>query len=155
MPDNEKDLEIERKFLVKEIPEALQPDKVEDIQQGYLLVAADHSEIRVRKKGKGHYLTLKKPADEYRTEVEIEIDPGQFNKLWPHTRGKRVEKNRATYPHDGHLLEVDTYKGKNEGLITVDVEFDTKTKSSEFSPPDWFGEEITDNEKYRNQNLAG
>jgi CYTH domain-containing protein len=154
MPENENNLEIERKFLVKNIPESLHPEKVENIRQGYLIVAEDHSELRVRQKGESYYLTLKKPAEKFRTEIEIEISREQFDTFWPHTKGKRVKKSRSTYKVDGNYLEVDTYEGSNEGLMTVDIEFKSIPESSEFAPPEWFDKEITDEEKYKNQNLA-
>ncbi|MEA2658813.1 MAG: hypothetical protein QOF64_1409 [Candidatus Binatota bacterium] len=41
-----------------------------------------------------------------------------------------------------------------EGLVLAEIEFPSREKSEEFKPPDWFGEEVTEDIRYKNQNLA-
>jgi CYTH domain-containing protein len=41
-----------------------------------------------------------------------------------------------------------------EGLVLAEVEFPSREKSEEFEPPDWFGKEVTEDIRYKNQNLA-
>ena len=55
---------------------------------------------------------------------------------------------------DGGVAEVDRYQGELDGLWTVEVEFGSLEASRAFSPPDWFGREVTDDQRYRNAALA-
>ena len=147
-------IEIERKFLLESLPEAYKQNPVE-IQQGYLLICPDGSEFRVRKKGELFLQTLKKPLAEGRTEIETEISQKLFEEFWLLTAGKRLEKTRFYYPlQQEAMAEIDVYKGRNKGLIVIEVEFDSIEASRKFTPPAWFGKEITGKRKYKNQNLA-
>jgi len=38
--------------------------------------------------------------------------------------------------------------------VLAEVEFPSREKSEEFKPPDWFGEEVIEDSRYKNQNLA-
>ena len=38
--------------------------------------------------------------------------------------------------------------------MLAEVEFSSREKSEEFKPPDWLGEEVTDDIRYKNQSLA-
>jgi len=147
-------IEIERKFLLNSLPEDYRKDAIE-ILQGYLLICEDGQEVRVRKKGEIFLHTIKKPLAEGRTEIEIEISEVQFNKLWAFTKGRRLEKTRYHYLlNHGLVAEIDVYKGKNAGLTVVEVEFKTREELINFAKPEWFGQEITGEKKYKNQNLA-
>ncbi len=52
------------------------------------------------------------------------------------------------------MAEVDVYRGPLAGLVTVEVEFDDLNSASMFSPPFWFGNELTGDSRYSNQSLA-
>lgn len=145
-------VEIERKFLIKKIPENLENYKSEKISQGYLVVSED-IEVRIRKKGKNFYLTVKSGGDLIRDEIEIELQEKQFNTLWPLTEEKRIVKKRYYIPYENHLIELDIYSDQLKGLIVGEVEFKSEKQSEQFSPPDWFGEEITADKRYKNKNL--
>lgn len=70
-------------------------------------------------------------------------------------QGKLIEKNRYDIPlYDGLIAELDIYHGDLEGLIIVETEFKTEEQADSFIVPDWFGEEITENKRYKNKNLA-
>ena len=58
------------------------------------------------------------------------------------------------YPCNGAILELDVYRDELEGLITVEVEFDDIEDVTDFSIPSWFGEEVTSDSRYKNQNLS-
>ena len=51
-------------------------------------------------------------------------------------------------------VELDIYCGDLTGLITAEVEFDTLEQQVNFVPPSWFGEDVTENERYKNRNLS-
>lgn len=145
--------EIERKFLLKRFPYELYPYKPRvNVKQGYLSVDPNY-EVRITSR---LYLTSKVGAGLSRTEINTKITQENFDILWPLTDGKRVEKIRHFYPlNNGTLLaEIDEYVGANQGLITVEVEFPNEEEANLFSPPDWFGEEVTFEKKYKNAQLA-
>jgi CYTH domain-containing protein len=147
-------MEIERKFLVERLPE-LDGARSTEIAQGYLAVGGDGSEVRVRRRDGAATLTVKRGGGLARGETEIELTPEQFGALWPLTAAARVEKVRhelALGP--GVVAELDVYAGALEGLVVVEVEFESEAAAGEFSPPDWFGAEVTDDDAYKNRRLA-
>jgi len=146
--------EIERKFLIASLPPDLDKFPKKEISQGYLAITPDGTEVRLREKGNKYYQTIKTAGGKIRGETEIEITKEQFQSLWPMTEGKRVEKTRYEIPYQNSLIELDVYAGSLKGLLTAEVEFKTEKGSNEFTPPDWFGKEVTEDKRYKNQNLA-
>src|SRR5215216_2863729 len=105
-------IEIERKFLVSELPEGFDRCQASDIRQGYLAITDDGTEVRVRQRGGDATLTVKKGRGQVRTEEEVDLDVDEFARLWPLTEGRRVEKRRHLIPAGGDLtIEVDVYGG--------------------------------------------
>ena len=147
-------LEIERKFLVTSLPRAMDRDPHEHIIQGYVVVGADGSEVRLRRKGQKYFETVKLGRGEVRSELEIELTATQFDTLWEATSGRRIEKTRYEVPHAGRIVEVDVYHGELAGLVIAECEFASAEESRRFVPPEWFGGEVTDDPEYKNQNLA-
>jgi CYTH domain-containing protein/CHAD domain-containing protein len=144
--------EIERKFLVTEMPRAESASSA--IEQGYLALGQD-TEVRLRRAGDELFLTAKAGHGEVREEVEVPIEPRSFAALWPLTAGRRVRKVRHYVPLGGDLrAEVDVYEERLDGLRTVEVEFGSEEAAREFTPPPWFGRELTGDRRYANQTLA-
>jgi adenylate cyclase len=145
-------IERERKFLLARLPDDLGPPT--HIRQGYLAVD-DAVEVRVRRTKDGSTVTVKGGAGRDRTEVELPVDGTQVDELWPLTESRRLEKDRHRVPLEGGLTaEVDVYRGHLAGLRTVEVEFGGADQADGFSPPDWFGREVTDDDAYGNALLA-
>lgn len=147
--------EIERKFLVHQSPLHLAIDSL-PLRQGYLAVDSDVSaSVRVRQEGRFFNLTAKTGSGLCRGEEEIELTCLEFDRLWTLTNG-RVEKTRYTVPLTGHkeVAVVDVFKGPLQGLLLVEVEFDTVDRATAFTPPDWFGDEVTEDPRYTNASLA-
>ncbi len=147
--------EIERKFLVKRDADQA-GERPERIDQGYVAIDGDGTEVRVRRRGNTRTLTVKSPdAGRVRLEEELPIDEQRFERLWPLTEGRRIEKDRSRIGlPDGHAAELDVYHGRLTGLRTVEVEFDSVQESDRFRPPDWFGPDVTADDRYRNRVLA-
>jgi len=142
--------EIERKFKVKAFPEhRLGPGSA--IRQGYLTVAP--VEIRLRAQDGGHELTVKSLGGLRRVEVALPLTPEQFDELWPLVTAF-VEKSRHLVQLADALAEVDVYAGKLRGLVVVEVEFGSEEEAASFVPPHWFGDEITEDSRFRNAALA-
>ena len=148
-------MEIERKFLVTDLPADLDRYDASDVRQGYLAVEDDGTEVRLRDRDGTTTLTVKKGRGHVRSEEEIVIGSDEFDRLWPLTDGRRVEKRRHLIPAGGDVtIELDVYAGDLEGLATAEVEFDSEAASREWKPPDWFGRELTGDARFSNQRLA-
>lgn len=147
--------EIERKFLISEIPRDLKSLRIHELQQGYILLVNPQFELRLRYDGARYMQTFKTGEGQTRTEIEISITREQFEVLWPFTKGCQLSKTRWECPYESWIIELDIYKSPHQGLITAEVEFDSEEEARRFVPPGWFGEEITDNPRYRNRALAG
>jgi CYTH domain-containing protein len=145
--------EIERKFLVKgPVPEGL---AAQPIRQGYITAASDSAEVRLRQKGEACFLTVKSEGGLVRDEYEIAIGKPEFETLWPLTEGRRVEKTRHRGALAGGLeFELDIFEGHLAPLMLVEVEFPSEAAARAFMPPDWFGEDVTEDKRYRNIALA-
>ena len=148
--------EIERKFLVTgELPDDLDRYPSEEISQGYVAVADDGTEVRVRARGGDYTLTVKSGPSLARVEVEIEIDERRFESLWPLTAGRRIVKRRYLIPAGGQLsIELDLYAGELDGLVTAEIEFESEDQAEAFEPPPWIGSDVTGDGAYSNQSLA-
>jgi adenylate cyclase len=145
-------VEIERKFLPNRLPDGLPAGQ--RIEQGYLAVAPDGVEVRVRRRAGRSTLTVKSGPAQVRTEEELDIDDRRFEALWALTEGRRVAKTRHVVPlGDGLEAELDVFESP-EGLLTAEVEFPTEAASAAFTPPDWLGHEVTGDARYANQTLA-
>jgi adenylate cyclase len=146
-------LEIERKFLLDELPPDLPEGR--EIEQGYLAVADDGVEVRVRRHGDEMTLTVKSGPGHVRVEEEFEIDERRFEALWPLTEGRRVSKIRHRVAlGDKIVAEVDVYHGDHDGLLVAEVEFASVEASERFEAPEWLGREVTGDARYGNQSLA-
>lgn len=146
--------EIERKFLVRKLPDDLTSYPSADIAQGYLVSLDDGLQVRLRKSGEKYSLTYKRGAGNVREEREIELAAKQFDALWPATEGKRLAKTRYEIPFGERVIEIDVYHERHEGLVVAEVEFDTEDAAKNFRPPPWLGDDVTGNPRYSNQLLA-
>jgi adenylate cyclase len=118
-------------------------------------VAADGTEVRVRRRDGNAWLTVKSGGGRARVEEEIPIDSERFERLWPLTEGRRIEKTRYEIPaDDGLTVELDVYAGDLDGLVTAEVEFASDEVAEAFAAPEWLGLDVTDDPRYKNQRLA-
>lgn len=145
-------VEIERKFLVRELPDLDGADS-EEVAQGYLSLGGD-GEVRLRRKGERLLLTVKRGEGLAREEVEVPLPAESFEALWPLTEGRRLRKRRHRLPAGELTIELDVYEGALEGLAVAEVEFPGTDAARVFEPPAWLGEEVTGDERYLNETLA-
>lgn len=145
--------EIERKFLVRQLPKNLIPKKGELILQGYLAIDSNGTEVRLRQRGNKYYQTVKSAGQVVRHEWEIGIAKNQFDALWPATIGRRLEKTRFKIPYANKIIELDIFTGRLKGLVLAEVEFPTKAEAKRFKPLVWLGQEVTNDDKFKNKNL--
>ncbi len=146
--------EIERKFLVADLPDLSGTEKAV-VRQGYLTAPDDSTELRLRQKNDRYFLTLKGSGVLVRVEREAEISAEQFNTFWPETDGRRLEKVRYTGQlPDGRVFELDVFQGDLAPLRLVEVEFQTEAEAEAYAPPEWFGADVTADKRYKNKTMA-
>lgn len=146
-------LEIERKFLLRSDDWRTHVAGRELLRQGYLSSGAACS-IRVRIAGERAWLNLKaKRSGMTRLEFEYPIPrPDADEILNELVTGPVLEKYRHRIPADGLVWEIDEFLGANAGLVVAEIEL--PSESTEFTRPEWLGEEVTADERYYNFNLA-
>lgn len=144
-------MEIERKFLVKELPDLTGTVMIR-MEQRYLSV---DPVLRIRKADDKHIFTYKSGMGMIRQEEEFEISAEDYAKLCEKTIGHPVAKTRYVMElPDGHHAEIDVYHGRLDGLLVVETEFGSEEEANAFEPPVWFGTEVTDDTYYTNAMLA-
>ena len=146
--------EIERKFLLKRLPDKLKGSRCYVIEQGYLASEPAGRQVRLRKKGNAATLTFKVGRGSHREEREIRLSPKQFAVLWPGTAGRRLRKVRCEIPWKNLVIEIDIYQSRHAGLVVAEVEFPDRATCRKFKPPSWFGREVTGEKRYSNVRLA-
>ena len=145
-------MEIERKFLLHELPNDIDKYEHADIEQAYISVDPT---IRLRKRNNEFYLTVKQSGLLARDETEFSITEAQFNHLWKKIETNIIRKTRILIPlQDGLTAEADIYHDVLQGLMTVEVEFENIEQANRFNPPNWFGMDVTCDPNYSNSSLA-
>lgn len=150
--------EIERRFLVKKLPDGFESAEFVEIKQGYLAITSDR-EVRLRKVCSNdsptkYFMTVKVGVGEERLAPEEEITKDFFEKFWPCSDGFRISKTRYFVHVEYYSTEVDFFHGKDEDHRHVEVEFLTDAECKAFVPPDWFGKEVTDDPRYNSRSIA-
>jgi CYTH domain-containing protein len=146
--------EVERKFLVDAVPDEVGAAPARRLRQGYL-AGEGGVEVRIRDDAGTPSLTVKGGGGLTRVEVELALDPGQFEALWPLTEGRRVDKVRRAWPSpDGVVVELDEFDGPLAGVRVAEVEFVDEAAASAWTPPPWMGVELTGVRGWSNAELA-
>lgn len=147
-----KPMEIERKYLIRRLPENLSQYQCKKIAQGYICT---NPVVRIRKSDDEYYLTYKGKGLMAREEYNLPLTQEGYEHMLPKIDGRLIEKSRYLIPLDGKLTaELDIFEGDLAPLIIVEVEFDSLDEANSFIPPEWFGEDVTESRKYHNSNLA-
>ena len=144
-------VEIERKFLV--VGEPWLGTVGVPMEQAYIASEAGRT-VRVRRAGDVGTLTVKGPTRGVtRAEFEFEIPAALVGEMVDALAPPdRVSKVRYELPVGDHVYEVDVFGGKNAGLVVAEVELGAEEEA--FTRPPWLGEEVTDDPRYLNVNLA-
>lgn len=146
-------LEIERKFMVKGESWRDEVESQAHIMQGYL-ANSDTAVVRVRVKGVAAFITIKGATagisrSEYEYRIPVEDAKAMLREL---TMFPVIDKVRHGVRVGKHLWELDLFAGENEGLVMAEVEL--ASEDEVFEMPEWAGEEVSDDPRYYNLNLA-
>ena len=84
----------------------------------------------------------------------MEISEKEFNNLVKLTDKSPISKTRYFIPLENSLTaELDIYNGPLSGLFTVEVEFESLDQAESFTPPEWFGKDVSEDNRYKNSSL--
>ena len=145
-------MEIERKYLVKSLPENLEQYEQKRIAQGYL---STNPVLRIRRSNDEYFLTYKGPGLMAREENEFPLTAEAFEHMLPKIDGILIDKIRYLIPLDEtHTAELDIFQGVLAPLRLVEVEFATVEDAECFVAPDWFGDDVTNSGEYHNSKLS-
>jgi CHAD domain-containing protein/CYTH domain-containing protein len=149
-------LEIERKYLLRGLPERTRGTEPLEVEQGYLPGALLRERLR-RTRHAGEvtcWRSIKAGRGVTRIEVEEEIAEELFDQLWPLTEGSRVVKRRYRIPEGGLVWEIDEFLERD--LVLAEVELGAE--DAEVIPPDWIRDqvvrEVTGEAEFLNSTLA-
>ena len=142
--------EIERKFKVKDVP-ALNAYPFKTLEKGYHNV---NPVVRVRKEDDTYYLTYKGKGFLEREEYNLPLNKESYEHLIAKADGKIIKKKRYLIPYEKYTIELDIFEGELAPLVIAEVEFETVEEANSFTPPSWFGEDVTGNKNYTNASLA-
>lgn len=145
-------MEIEKKFLLKELPDF---DRYEfhKIEQAYLCT---DPVVRVRREAEAYYMTYKGSGMLAREEYNLPLNAESYAHLKEKADGNIISKTRYRIPleKEGLVAEVDVFDPPFAPLIMAEVEFESKEQAERFDAPEWFGEEVTFDDRYHNSNMS-
>ena len=124
-------MEIERKYLLDQLPENLTSYPCKKIEQGYL---STEPVVRIRRSDDEYYLTYKSKGLMVREEYNLPLTKESYL----HLREKADDVFDAPY----------------EGLYLAEVEFPDEASANAFVPPVWFGKDVTYSSDYHNSTLS-
>ena len=147
--------EIERKYAVKYLPEEIEIEKIQKIEQAFIY-KDENTIIRIRKietkQSTEHIYTVKTKGDisyddtnplGQKYEIESNITKELYEKLLLKKISNKITKTRIVVPIQNSLkVEIDIYYDYLQGFLTAEVEFPNEKDANQFNKPDWLGEEI-------------
>ena len=143
-------MEIERKFLIKELPNNLDSYKFHIIEQAYLTT---EPVIRIRRQDNDYYMTYKGKGLLSHEEYNLPLNESAYASLIKKTEGLIIKKTRYLIPYDKFTIELDVFSNPSN-LIFAEVEFDSLEEANAFIPPAWFDKDVTDDPSYANSNIS-
>ena len=145
-------MEIERKFLIKKLPDNLTSYKARKIEQAYLCT---DPVVRVRRDNDDYYLTYKSKGMIVREEYNLPLTKEAYGHLLAKADGNIITKTRYEIPEKDNLtIELNVFEGKFDGLLLAEVEFASEEEALGYIPPEWFGEDVSNSIKYHNSTLS-
>lgn len=144
-------MEIERKFLLKELPENLNSYPVRHLEQGYLCTGPV---VRIRKDNDKYELTYKAKGMMVREEQNLPLNKDAYEHLKEKIDGRLIIKKRYMIPFGKYTIELDIFEGDLAPLTLAEVEFASEEEAKTFVAPDWFAEDVTFSKLYHNSFLS-
>ena len=155
-------MEIERKWLFKSMAA---PENIEILGEYFYKQAyiSTNPEVRIRCKriaGEDNFtyaLCIKSKGTIERIEVQKELTEKEFRELMIVGNIKEndfISKHFYRYVVNRHELTLGAADiGKPTEFFYGEIEFNSVEEANAFTPPEWFGEEFTNNPDYRMVNF--
>lgn len=145
-------MEIEKKYLLKELPD-LEKYECHRIEQAYLCT---DPVVRVRREDDRYYMTYKGSGMMAREEYNLPLNPAAYEHLSAKADGNIISKKRYLIPleQEGLTAEVDVFAEPFAPLIMAEVEFASREQADRFVPPEWFGQDVTFDRRYHNSYMS-
>ena len=150
------DVEIERKYLLSDLPTEARSVAAVEIEQGYLPGERLTERLRhLRDNGSERWVrTVKLGTGTVRTEVEEPTTRELFVAMWPLTEGRRVRKRRYAIVDGPLTWQIDEFLDRP--LVLAEVELPSESVIVE--PPTWLApvvvREVTNEPDFTNASLA-
>jgi CYTH domain-containing protein len=147
-------LEIERKFLVKNLDFKTESFEKKYMKQGYLNSDKNRT-VRIRITDEKAFITIKgksNKAGTTRFEWEKEIPFFEAEELLLLCEASIIEKHRYLIKKGTHTFEVDVFLGDNLGLLVAEIELNSENET--FEKPTWLGDEVTGELQYYNSSIS-
>lgn len=145
-------MEIERKYLIHKLPDHLEAYPHRTLEQAYLCT---EPVVRVRRDADDYILTYKSKGLMMREEYNLPLTKEAYRHLLEKADGRIITKERYCIPYGDHLtIELDVFAGDLGPLLLAEVEFSSEEEANSFTPPDWFGEDVSFSSKYHNSTLS-
>lgn len=145
-------MEIERKFLIPQLPKDLSSYSYHKIEQAYLCT---QPVVRIRRQDDDYYLTYKSKGLMVRQEYNLPLNREAYEHLREKADGIILSKTRYVIPIEDDLkIELDIFDAPYEELVLAEVEFPTEEMAVSYTPPAWFGKEVTYSTQYHNSTLS-
>ena len=144
-------MEIERKYLLKKLPDNLDTYRHRHLEQGYLCTAPV---VRIRKDDDRYELTYKSGGMMVRQEYNLLLTKDSYEHLKNKIDGRLISKKRYMIPYEKYMIELDVFENDLAPLVLAEVEFETEEEANTFTPPEWFGKDVTFSKAYHNSVLS-
>lgn len=160
------DMEIERKFLISEMPKDLSSFTCLVIEQAYLCT---NPVIRIRRQNDKYILTYKGKGLMAREEYDLPLNKEAYAHLLSKADGNIISKKRYLIPLDAPVfaahykpsgklpalkVELDVFEPPFAPLVLAEVEFPDVETADAFLPPAWLGEDVTNDTAYHNSSMS-
>ncbi len=146
-------MEIERKYLITSAPDGFDSFPSHQIEQAYLCTSPV---VRIRRQDDEYWLTYKSKGLLVREEYNLPLTESSYLHLLAKADGIVLTKRRYLIPLDGTdlTIELDIFEGSYQGLMLAEVEFPDEESALAFTPPSWFGKDVTFSGEYQNSRLS-
>ena len=147
-------MEIERKYLIEkeQLPADLVSYPFHKIEQGYLCTSPV---VRIRRQDDDYFLTYKSKGLMAREEYNLPLTQEAYEHLKSKADGLVISKTRYLIPEkNGLTIELDVFHEDYEGLLLAEVEFPSEEAANSYTPPAWFGRDVTFSSDYHNSTLS-
>lgn len=145
-------MEIERKYLIDTPSGRLSGLSLSSHRTG---LSEYGPVIRIRKDNNKYELTYKSKGLMAREEYNLPLDEASYQHLLTKIDGRLIRKKRYMIPfNDSLTIELDVFEDDLAPLLLAEVEFPDEASALSFTPPEWFGTDVTFSSEYHNSTLS-